>query len=170
MNNVTCLIGNGVVLCPEALLKEMQQLEARGVPVSERLRISPSCPLILPVHIALDQAREAARGQAKIGTTGRGIGPAYEDKISRRGLRVGDLMDQAVFTEKLQDLMKYHNFMLENYYQVDPVSTDDVLKTMLEIAEVIRPMVADVTALLHQARETDQQVLFEGDTRYIIGY
>jgi adenylosuccinate synthase len=161
-DNVKCLIGNGVVLCPEALLKEMAELEARGVPVSERLRISPSCPLILPVHIALDQAREAARGNDKIGTTGRGIGPAYEDKVSRRGLRVGDLLDEKLFAEKLKALLEYHNFMLTEYYKAEAVDFQAVLGEALAQAEKIKPMIADVTATLHEARIAGENILFEG--------
>lgn len=159
---VTCLIGNGVVLCVEALLKEMAELEANGVPVSERLRISPSCPLILPVHIALDQAREAARGNNKIGTTGRGIGPAYEDKVSRRGIRVGDLLDPELFADKLKGLLEYHNFMLTNYYKAEAVDFDKTLADALAMAEKIKPMIADVTATLHKAREEKENILFEG--------
>ncbi|NRA41158.1 MAG: adenylosuccinate synthase [Pseudomonadales bacterium] len=159
---VQCMIGNGVVLSPEALLKEVAELEARNVPVTERLRISPSCPLILPVHVALDQAREAARGNDKIGTTGRGIGPAYEDKVSRRGLRVGDLLDQQLFAEKLKALLEYHNFMLTNYYKAEAVDFDSVLAETLAQAEKIKPMIMDVTAALHQAREAKENILFEG--------
>ncbi|MEH6577512.1 MAG: adenylosuccinate synthase [Amphritea sp.] len=160
--NVLCMIGNGVVLSPEALLKEMKQLEERGVPVRERLRLSPACPLILQYHIALDQAREVARGNAKIGTTGRGIGPAYEDKVARRGLRVDDLMNPERFAVKLKEVMEYHNFMLQNYYNAEPVSYDEVLKDALEMAEVLRPMVADVTAMLHEYRERGDSIMFEG--------
>ena len=161
-DNVQCLIGNGVVLAPDALLKEMAELEGRGVPVAERLRISPSCPLILPVHVALDLAREKARGNDKIGTTGRGIGPAYEDKVSRRGIRVGDLLDEQVFAEKLKSLLEYHNFMLTEYYKAEEVDYETVLKESLEMAEKIRPLVADVTAILHKARENGENILFEG--------
>ncbi len=161
-DDVTCLIGNGVVLAPDALLKEIKGLEERGVPVAERLRISPSCPLILPVHVALDQAREKARGNAKIGTTGRGIGPAYEDKVSRRGIRVGELMDETLFAEKLKALLEYHNFMLVEYYQAEPVDFDKTLADTLAMAEKIRPMLADVTALLHETREKGENILFEG--------
>lgn len=160
--NVTCMIGNGVVLAPDALLKEMAGLEANGVPVRERLRLSPSCPLILPCHVALDQARELARGEAKIGTTGRGIGPAYEDKVARRGLRLGDLMNAERFAEKLKDVLEYHNFALVNYYKVDAVNYDDVMKEALVWAEQLRPMVADVTDMLHTARENGEGILFEG--------
>ena len=120
-DGVRCVIGNGVVLAPDALLKEIRALEDRGVPVMDRLRISHACPLILPYHVALDQAREIKRGNAKIGTTGRGIGPAYEDKVSRRGLRVDD-MYQPEFADKLKEVMEYHNFSLVNYYGVEPVS------------------------------------------------
>lgn len=160
--NVLCMIGNGVVLSPEALLKEMKELEERGVPVRERLRLSPACPLILPYHIAMDQAREAARGNAKIGTTGRGIGPAYEDKVARRGLRLDDLMNPERFAEKLKEVMDYHNFMLQNYYNAEPVSYDEVLKEALAMAEELRPMVADVTAMLHEYRERGDNIMFEG--------
>lgn len=159
---VTCLIGNGVVLCPEALLEEMAQLEGQGVPVRERLRISPACPLIMPYHIALDHAREAQRGDAKIGTTGRGIGPAYEDKVARRGLRLGDLQDPARFAEKLRTTLEYHNFALTEYYKQDAIDFDKTLAETLTMAEQILPMVADVTSLLHDYRENDQNILFEG--------
>src|SRR5690606_20009755 len=122
--DVMCLIGNGVVLAPDALLKEIRQLEENGVSVRDRLRISLACPLILPYHVALDQAREHARGDAKIGTTGRGIGPAYEDKVARRGLRLGDLCDPASFADKLREIMAYHNFTLTQYYKAEPVDFD----------------------------------------------
>ena len=131
--NVACLIGNGVVLSPEAALKEIGELEAKGVPVRDRLKISPACPLILPYHVALDQARESKRGNEKIGTTGRGIGPAYEDKAGRRGLRLGDLQDEQRFTRKLRDVMEYHNFVLENYYQVEQLNVDKVRTESLEL-------------------------------------
>ncbi|MEH6570450.1 MAG: adenylosuccinate synthase [Halioglobus sp.] len=159
---VQCLIGNGVVLSPEALLKEMAGLEAKGVPVRERLRLSPACPLILPYHVALDQAREAKRGDAKIGTTGRGIGPAYEDKAARRGLRLGDLKDKHRFARKLKDVMEYHNFSLKNYYLVEPLDYDKVLADTLAMAEQLMPMVTDVTATLHEYRANEQSIMFEG--------
>ncbi|TNE79745.1 MAG: adenylosuccinate synthase [Gammaproteobacteria bacterium] len=160
--NVTCMIGNGVVLSPQALLEEMAELEEKGVPVRERLRLSPACPLILPVHIALDQARERARGNAKIGTTGRGIGPAYEDKVARRGLRLGDMMNREQFAVKLKELMDYHNFMLSNYYQESPVSYEETLALAGKWADELEPLVADVTGLLHGAREAGQNIMFEG--------
>lgn len=159
---VTCVIGNGVVLAPDALIKEMEELEANGVPVRDRLRISPACPLILPYHVALDQAREAARGSAKIGTTGRGIGPAYEDKVARRGLRVGDFMHPERFATKLAEIMEYHNFALVNYYKVAAVDYQQTLDLALAWAEELKPMVADVVELLHGERERGGNILFEG--------
>ena len=159
---VTCLIGNGVVLAPDALLKEIRGLEENDVPVRQRLRLSPACPLILPYHVALDQAREAARGKDKIGTTGRGIGPAYEDKVARRGLRLGDMFYPQRFANKLREVMEYHNFSLTNYYKVDAVDYDTVLADCMEMAEQLKPMVANVTEMLHQYRERGQNILFEG--------
>lgn len=161
-NNVTCLIGNGVVLSPEALLKEIDELEQQGVPVRERLRLSPACPLILPYHVALDQARESALGSGKIGTTGRGIGPAYEDKVARRGLRLGDLLNPDRFSDKLKTIMEFHNFMLESYYQVEPVDYATVLQQCLHWGEQLQPMVEDVVDTLHQARMRGDNILFEG--------
>ena len=160
--NVACLIGNGVVLSPEAALKEIGELEAKGVPVRDRLKISPACPLILPYHVALDQARESKRGNEKIGTTGRGIGPAYEDKAGRRGLRLGDLQDEQRFTRKLRDVMEYHNFFLEKYYQVEPLNVDKVLTESLEMGSELLPMMDDVTSLLHEYRKAGTNIMFEG--------
>jgi adenylosuccinate synthase len=160
--NVACLIGNGVVLSPAAALKEIAELEAQGVPVRERLKISPACPLILPYHAALDQAREIRRGEEKIGTTGRGIGPAYEDKVGRRGLRLGDLQDEKRFEHKLREVMEYHNFFLENYYKVEAVSVDKVLAETLEMGRELLPMMADVTGILHQYRRAGANIMFEG--------
>ncbi|MRJ44647.1 adenylosuccinate synthase [Idiomarina loihiensis] len=160
--NVQCVIGNGVVLSPEALMEEMAMLEARHVPVTDRLRISKACPLILPFHVALDQARERARGKEAIGTTGRGIGPAYEDKVARRGLRVGDLFDMKRFGEKLKELVDYHNFSLVEYYKADAIDFDTVLKQCEEFAEVLKPMVIDVPALLDKARKNGESIMFEG--------
>ncbi len=161
-DNVTCLIGNGVVLSPEALLKEIAELEEQGVPVRERLRLSPACPLILPYHTALDHARETALGSSKIGTTGRGIGPAYEDKVARRGLRLGDLLNPEKFAEKLKKIMEYHNFMLQSYYKVDAVDYEQVLQQCVAWGEQLKPMVDDVVDVLHQARLRGDNILFEG--------
>jgi adenylosuccinate synthase len=160
--NVKCVIGNGVVLSPEALLKEMAMLEERGVPVKERLVISEACPLILPFHIALDVAREKARGNKAIGTTGRGIGPAYEDKVSRRGLRVGDLFNAEDFAMKLKEVLSYHNFMLTEYYKEEAVDYDQVLQEALSVADLLKSMVVDVTDLLETARQNKQSIMFEG--------
>lgn len=161
-DNVTCVIGNGVVLSPEALMQEMTMLEERGVPVKERLVISEACPLILPYHIALDLAREEARGSKAIGTTGRGIGPAYEDKVSRRGLRVGDLFDKDDFAAKLKEILAYHNFMLTQYYKAEPVDYDKVLADALAVADVLKSMVVDVTDELDKARGRGDAIMFEG--------
>jgi adenylosuccinate synthase len=159
---VQCLIGNGVVVCPEALLKEMGELEANGVPVRERLRISAACPLILPYHIALDLARERRRGKDAIGTTGRGIGPAYEDKVARRGLRLGDLLNEENFVKKLEEVMAYHNFALINYYQSAPVSFEQVHDETLAMRDVLLPLIADIPHLLQQYSENGDNVMFEG--------
>lgn len=161
-DNVKCVIGNGVVLSPEALMKEITMLEGRGVPVQERLVISEACPLILPYHIALDQARELARGNKAIGTTGRGIGPAYEDKVARRGLRVGDLFCQDSFAAKLKEIVEYHNFSLTQYYKVEPVDYEEVLEQALAIADTLKAMVVDVTDMLDKARERGECIMFEG--------
>ena len=161
-DNVTCLIGNGVVLAPDALLKEISELEEQGVSVREKLKLSPACPLILPYHVALDQAREKKRGNAKIGTTGRGIGPAYEDKVSRRGLRLGDMLNVERFSEKLKEVMEYHNFALTQYYGEQALDYDRVLAESLEMAEQMKPMIHDVSDFLHCAREAGDHILFEG--------
>lgn len=161
--NVLCLIGNGVVLSPAALIEEMGILEAEGVPVKERLRISPNCPLILPNHIALDQAREKKRGNAKIGTTGRGIGPAYEDKVARRAVRVADLVrGGAALEEKLSEMLELHNFQLTQFYGVEAVKFEDVLALCNQWREVLAPLVIDVTKVLHDYRKEGKPVMFEG--------
>jgi len=160
--NVKCVIGNGVVLSPEALLQELKMLEDRGVPARERLSISEGCPLILPYHIALDVAREKARGIKAIGTTGRGIGPAYEDKVARRGLRVDDLFNMETFAVKLKEVIEYHNFQLVNYYKVEAVNFDDVLKQVTEVADLLISLVIDVTDELDKARLRGENILFEG--------
>jgi len=159
---IDCIIGNGVVLAPDALLEELEMLEKEGVPASERLMLSEACQLIMPYHVALDMAREVARGNKAIGTTGRGIGPAYEDKISRRGLRLGDMLDTARFTEKLKEVMEYHNYMLKNYFKAEEVSYEEVLKDSLEMAEKLRPMVVDVPNMLHKLRKAGKNIMFEG--------
>jgi adenylosuccinate synthase len=159
---VRCLIGNGVVLSPSALLEEISMLEAGGVPARARLGISESCPLILPYHIALDQAREVARGKKAIGTTGRGIGPAYEDKVSRRGIRLGELLDPQHFTERLREVMEYHNFSLQHYFKTQPVDYQQVLDEALAQGEQIAPMVEDIPGTLHALRADGNSIMFEG--------
>jgi len=159
---VVCFIGNGVVLSPSALLEEIDMLAKEGVPVEERLRISEGAAVIMPHHVALDVAREKARGKSAIGTTGRGIGPAYEDKVARRGLRVSDLMDASHFEERLRAVMEYHNFALVNYYKADAVDVEKSLDDGLKAAERMRPMVADVAGELDQFRKEGKSVLFEG--------
>ena len=158
---VTCFIGNGVVLAPDALLKEMKELEDNNVPVRERLRISPNCPLIMPYHVALDQAREAKRGTGKIGTTGRGIGPAYEDKVARRAIKLADLFRDDL-EEKLRNLIEYHNFQLTQYYKVDAIDFDETFKLCQEWRDEIRGMVTDVTEDLNQLRLAGKNLMFEG--------
>ncbi|QIY08690.1 adenylosuccinate synthase [Plesiomonas shigelloides] len=160
--NVKSIIGNGVVLAPDALMREMKELEARGIPVRERLLLSEACPLILPYHVALDMAREKARGAKAIGTTGRGIGPAYEDKVARRGLRVGDLFDKESFAAKLKDVVEYHNFQLVNLYKVEPIDYQTVLDDVMAIADILTSMVVDVTDLLEKARKNGEFIMFEG--------
>jgi adenylosuccinate synthase len=159
---VKCIIGNGVVLSPEALMTEIGMLEERGVPAKERLLISEACPLILPYHIALDKARELARGKKAIGTTGRGIGPAYEDKVARRGFRVGDLFNPELFKEKLKEVLEYHNFSLVNYYKVEAVDFDKTFNDAMAVAEILKAMVVDVTDMLDKARIAGESILFEG--------
>jgi len=161
-DHVKCLIGNGVVLSPDALLTEIDHLEANGIPARERILISESCPLILPYHIALDQARELARGNKAIGTTGRGIGPCYEDKVARRGVRLGDLMDENLFSNRLQEVLEYHNFALQHYFKFETVDFQQTLDQCLQQAEILRPLVADIPALLHQLCSQGAKIMFEG--------
>ena len=161
-SHVHCYIGNGVVLAPDALLSEIRELELKGIDVRSRLHISQACPLILPCHVALDKAREAHKGKEAIGTTGRGIGPAYEDKIARRALRVSDLMHRDRFVKKLTELLQYHNFILEHYYQQPAVDEQKLLDESLLWAEEIKPMVTDITTSLHEHRRQGDAILFEG--------
>ncbi len=159
---VTCYIGNGVVLSPEALLKEIEELEAAGLDVRSRLQISEICPLILPYHVAIDKAREARKGEGKIGTTGRGIGPAYEDKVARRALRVQDLFTPDIFDAKLAEVLDYHNFVLTEYLGAEPVSANEVRDQAMALAPAIQPMVGDVSNSLYLAQQQGASFLFEG--------
>ena len=156
-DGVSCLIGNGVVLSLDALIHEAEELIEGGVPVYERLKVSPGCPLILPSHVALDLAREKAKG-----ATGRGIGPAYEDKISRRALRVSDLFVREKFAAKLGEVLDYHNFLLQRYFGASPVDFSETLEASLKAAETIAPITADVTQILQDLADEGESILFEG--------
>jgi len=160
--NVDCFIGNGVVLSPQALVHEMDELEGAGVRIDSRLRISEACPLILPYHAAIDNAREAAKGAQKIGTTGRGIGPAYEDKVARRAIRLQDLFKPVRLAEKLQELLDFHNFVLKNYYHQPEVDFQKTLDDTLALAPRLQPLVADVPRALYEANREGKNLLFEG--------
>ena len=159
---VTCYIGNGVVLSPEALLQEIDELAVAGVDVMSRMRISEACPLILPYHVAIDQARELALGLAKLGTTGRGIGPCYEDKVARRAIRLHDLYFPQRFKEKLIEVLDYHNFVLKHYLKAATVSVDSVFESTLKMGERLKPMIADVSADLNRLMAEGRSLLFEG--------
>jgi adenylosuccinate synthase len=161
-DRVACFIGNGVVLSPDALLEEVDTLQAAGVDVASRLKISEACPVILPHHVALDRAREAAKGAGKIGTTGRGIGPAYEDKVARRAIRLQDLFHRERFAAKLGEVLDFHNFVLKHYFKAEIVPFQKTLDDTLAFAERIKPMVADVPRLLFEAQERGDNLLFEG--------
>ncbi|ESS73977.1 adenylosuccinate synthetase PurA [Methyloglobulus morosus KoM1] len=160
--NVQCMIGNGVVLSLNALMEEIEFLETAGIQVKNRLLISEACTLILPVHVAVDKAREKARGSKAIGTTGRGIGPAYEDKAGRRGLRAGDLLNPTIFAEKLKELLDYHNFMLAGYYKAEAVDYQQTLDEALKLGEQVKPMLTDVSEALYTYQEKGLNLLFEG--------
>jgi adenylosuccinate synthase len=161
-DQIICYIGNGVVLSLEALFREADMLVGRGVPVFERLRIAPQCPLVLPSHVALDKAREVARGAGAIGTTGRGIGPAYEDKVARRALRVADLLEPARFTDKLREVLEYHNFLLQKMLQQPAIGFQQTLDQQLAFGERVRPLITDVTGALAELRARGANVMFEG--------
>ncbi|MBT2118269.1 adenylosuccinate synthase [Dyella sp. LX-66] len=161
-DDALCLIGNGVVLSPQALKTEIEELEAQGVEVRSRLKISPATPLIMPYHIAVDKAREAAAGKSAIGTTGRGIGPAYEDKVARRSIRVADLMYPHELPEKVKTAVEYHNFILTQWLKAEAVDYQQVLDDALAYGEFIRPMVDDVATILHDVRKEGGHILYEG--------
>ncbi len=160
--HVMCYIGNGVVLSPEALLKEMDELHEAGINVYGRLKVSEACPLILPYHVSLDRAREMAKGDAKIGTTGRGIGPAYEDKVARRAIRLQDIFHRERFASKLGEVLDYHNFVLKNYFNAETVDFHRTLDQTLALAERIQPLVIDVPRALYEANREGRSLLFEG--------
>lgn len=165
--DVLCLIGNGVVLSPEALMEEIQELEVKGIPVRDRLRISSACNLLLPYHIALDKARETVLGNKAIGTTGKGIGPAYEDKVARRGIRAMDLLYPDILLEKIKKATTYHNFQLE-YYSQKPIDCVEIYEQLMEIRDKIRPMIGDVTVLLFTLHREKKNIIFEGAQGYLL--
>jgi len=161
-DNVDCLIGNGVVLSLAAMEKELRQVETKGIDARSRVKVSDAAPIILPHHVALDQAREIARGNKAIGTTGCGIGPAYEDKVARRGLRLGDMANQTAFAEKLRHVMEYHNYMLEHYFKHETVDYQKSLDETLALGEKLKSVIADVPALLDKYRRDGKSIIFEG--------
>jgi adenylosuccinate synthase len=161
-DGVECLIGHGVVVSPGALVEELNELQSRGVPARERVRVSAACPMILPIHVALDRARETARGKDAIGTTGRGIGPAYEDKVGRRAVRIGELANPETLRDRLAVLVDYHNFSLQQRYGQAPVSVDEVFEECMRAAEVIVPLLGDVPARVHALRRAGANLLLEG--------
>ena len=161
-DDVTCYIGNGVVIEPAALIKEIEQLSTAGVDVRSRLIISHAAPVIMPYHVLLDQLREAQRGKKAIGTTGRGIGPAYEDKVARRSIRMGDLADPKALRHKLQDVLAYHNHVIEHYHNHEPLDFEQVYQQLLQQAEQLLPMCDDVTGRLHQHLQKSEKILMEG--------
>ena len=161
-DNVQCLIGNGVVVSPSALLEEIETLENSDVPARDRLWISEACALILPYHARLDQAREQSRGKEAIGTTGRGIGPAYEDKVARRALRIGDLLHRERFAAKLGEVLDYHNFVLQHYYRTETLDFQELLEDAMRVAEVIAPLITDVSEVLHEIHRDGGNIMFEG--------
>ncbi len=159
---VECLIGNGVVIAPDALLKEINELESRGVDIRSRLKLSPACPIIMPYHVALDLGRERARGKDAIGTTGRGIGPAYEDKVARRGIRLADLFRPNRLRRHLRELVEYHNFVLTGYLKSEPVDVDETIEKAIAWGEALRPMCVDISSRVHEMLNDGDRVLFEG--------
>ena len=159
---VRCLIGNGVVFEPFAFMKEVELLETRGFSIRERLNVSPAAQLIMPYHALIDSAREEALGGKKIGTTGRGIGPAYEDKVARRGIRVGDLYNLSSFKEKVAVALDFHNFVLTKYFSKDPVDSENIFDSYASVAEDLKPMVADVVPILEKLQDAGDNILLEG--------
>lgn len=160
--NVHCFIGNGVVVTPSALIQEIQEVEQQGINIAGRLHVSQACSLLLPYHVALDKAREQHRGDKAIGTTGRGIGPAYEDKIARRGLRIADTLNPKRFADQLHDLADYHNFVLTHYYQQPAIDPEQVIDSVLADAEQLKPLFTDVSNRLAILHRQGENLLFEG--------
>ena len=161
-NNVECLIGNGVVISLSALISEATKLIDSGIPVYDRLKISPGCPIILPSHEALDAAKEIKLASKAIGTTGRGIGPVYEDKVARRALRISDLLDTNKLATRLTETLEYHNFLLKNYYQVDELNFDEIYTTLIKQRQIVLPLISDVSRILEKHQLKGKNILFEG--------
>jgi adenylosuccinate synthase len=161
-DNIMCLIGNGVVVSPQDLLKEISELEKLGISVRPKLKISEACPLILPYHVAIDKARELKKGTNKIGTTGRGIGPAYEDKVARRAIRIQDLFSENIFNDKLLENLEYYNFMLTNYYHSAAIDYNKTRDEILSCAPAIKEMVSDVSRKLFNLHQSGKKIIFEG--------
>ena len=161
-DGVNCLIGNGVVISLSALMLEASKLIENGIPVYDRLKISPGCPIILPSHEALDAAKEKKLGGSAIGTTGRGIGPVYEDKVARRALRISDLLDTEKLSSKLSVILDYHNFLLKNYYGVDELIYDEIYNDLLVQRETVLPLIDDISRILEDLQIQEKNILFEG--------
>ena len=161
-DKVKCIIGNGVVLSLEALSEEIEILKKNNINVEDRLLISDGCPLILPIHIELDKAREKKKGKSKIGTTGRGIGPAYEDKISRRGIRLGDLSNKSTLLEKVSEILDYHNFILKNYYRCSTYSKNEIYENLLTYYDIYNQFIVDVPNYIDNAFKENKKIVFEG--------
>jgi adenylosuccinate synthase len=161
-DNVECLIGNGVVISLSALISEATKLIESGIPVYDRLKISPGCPIILPSHEALDAAKEIKLASQAIGTTGRGIGPVYEDKVARRALRISDLLDTNKLATRLTETLEYHNFLLKNYYQVDELNFDEIYTTLIKQRQIVLPLISDVSRILEKHQLKGRNILFEG--------
>ena len=161
-DNVECLIGNGVVISLSALISEATKLIESGIPVYDRLKISPGCPIILPSHEALDAAKEIKLASQAIGTTGRGIGPVYEDKVARRALRISDLLDTNKLATRLTETLEYHNFLLKNYYQVDELNFDEIYTMLIKQRQIVLPLISDVSRILEKHQLKGRNILFEG--------
>ena len=161
-DKVKCIIGNGVVLSLEALSEEIEILKKNNINVEDKLLISDGCPLILPIHIELDKAREKKKGKSKIGTTGRGIGPAYEDKISRRGIRLGDLSNKNTLFEKVSEILDYHNFILKNYYSCSTYSKKEVYENLVTFYDIYSQFIVDVPEYINNAFKESKKIVFEG--------
>ena len=161
-SDVKCFIGSGVVLSPTALIQEIEALKGSVTDIEQRLRISHTCPVIMPYHILLDKLRENAKGKKAIGTTGRGIGPAYEDKAARRGIRIGDLLDDTTCRSRIDEALDYHNFVLKHFYHSDTVDADGLIRESLTFGEQLASMVGDVTVELTDCINQDDSILFEG--------